>query len=193
MMVKRVGLIAAVMIISALAGTGLFFATQADAELVADKPENRLPAASSTVANERNTEQTVLDRWTLTCRTDAQGEGNKKCSATNRIVDQNTGNALFVWVIGRNNQGDMVAYFQTPTGVLIGQGLTLTLANLESQKIDFYSCDNRRCEAILPLTEALVEEIADLPHLTAKIVSTTGYDLVFKIENNGISDVLHAF
>ena len=198
---RRLALIALLSAVVVLGAAGFFLATRADAELRTEKPEARLPGVSLVAAAEEapvtnkapeakqtNSESVTYDRWTVNCRTEI-GEGSKKCSATNRIVDQKTGKSLFVWVIGKDSQNNLVSYFQTPTGVLIGDGLTLIFDGDESYRIAFRSCDNRRCEATTQMPGTLIEKIIELDKLSVKIVSTTGYNLVFNVENSGIRDV----
>jgi len=199
---RRYGLIALLLAVVVLGAAGFFLATRADADLGAEKPEARLPGVSlvaaadevpaankAPAAKETNSESVTYDRWTVNCRAEAGEAGGKKCSATNRIVDQKSGKSLFVWVIGKDSQNNLVSYFQTPTGVLIGDGLTLILGEDENYKIDFRSCDNRRCEATIQMSGTLIEKIVELDKLSVKIVSTTGYNLVFNIDNGGIRDV----
>jgi len=196
MAMRPLGLITLVAVAAVTAAAGFFFVKQADADFVAELRGNKpaaeqvaqaTPAAAPTPGNGAETK--TFARWSVSCRTGADGAG-KQCTAQNRIVDQKSGKALFVWVIGKDAQNNFVSYFQTPTGVLIGEGLTLILSESENYKLAFRSCDNRRCDVTAQMGAPFVEKLASLEKVSVRLVATTGHNLVFNIENAGIAQAI---
>lgn len=211
---RRFGLITVLVVAAAAAAGGFFFVKHADADFVADlrgstapaqqvaqaKPATQArpaapanPSAQPTPAaapQEQQAETKTFARWTVACTPGDDASAPKKCTATNRIVDQKSGNALFIWVIGRDAQNNFVSYFQTPTGVLIGEGLTLIVSDTENYRLAFRSCDNRRCDVTAQMGADFVQKIAGISNVSARIVATTGQNVVFNIDNSGIAEAI---
>ncbi len=105
------------------------------------------------------TETITYGEWTVACRyTD-----KKVCSATLPMVlqEQNQNVEVGGWIIAHNNQGALLSVLQTPqinVGVLIAKGIELKLGNNRPHHINYVVCGPRRCEASLPMDEALIRE-----------------------------------
>src|SRR5262249_4757132 len=66
-----------------------------------------------------------FDNWAVTCNEFADGPRTKRCSAMLHIMQQNTNQTVFTWTVGIDDKKQLVAIFQTPTGVVIAPGVEL--------------------------------------------------------------------
>ncbi len=194
---RGVALFSFILIVAGLSVGGLLFINKVDAQQGAMVPATATKTAAANSAPENNAATTsvntvVIDNWSLSCRDIADETNRKQCSAVNRIVDQKTGQTLFVWLIGINAEQKLVSSFQTPTGVLIAPGVDLELSNQKTRKISFEACDNRRCDASSLMDETFIDDLKMTSEASAKIISVTGHHIVFKINMAGVQQVLTA-
>jgi invasion protein IalB len=117
------------------------------------------PAAGPSV----RTETITYDAWTVACRYGADGKTGKVCSATLPLVaqQQNQRVNLGAWILAHNTDGALLSVVQTPEvdiGVLIAKGVALKLGNGQPHTINYVVCNPQRCEATLPMDDALIRE-----------------------------------
>lgn len=196
-LMRRLAIVSSILIVAGLSVAGLLFINKVDAQQGAALP---VPESKSTMLNTVSTDNAsatpvntvVIDNWSLSCR-DIAGEVDKKqCSAVNRIADKKTEQVLFVWLVGKNTEQKLVSSFQTPTGVLIAPGVDLELNDQRVRKINFVACDDRRCDANILMDEKFIDDVKITKQASAKIVSVTGHNILFKINTKGIQEVITA-
>lgn len=185
---------------SLLAGAGWIFVTQhAEAEQAPKKPAVAASTAKKNAAKvsgkpaekseaKSDIETTNFGHWTLSCRKDAAN--GKECSAVNRVVEQKSGQVIFIWMLGKDREQNVVSYFQTPTGVIVSEGIRLVFGEGDAQKVDFRACDNRRCDGSVRMDDALIKKVLASKELPVQIVSSAGHNLLFKLDNSGIERIL---
>lgn len=178
-----------------LLGAGLFFINKVDAQQEATVPvpaskTDNVPLVETEASKPDAVTSIDVESWILSCR-DIVGESDKKqCSASNRIVNQESGQVLFVWLVGKNTEEKLVSTFQTPTGIFIAPGLELQLNGPDVHKVDYTACDAQRCVANILMNDKFVAELKNTKELSAKIISVTGHNILFKIDTAGIEEVL---
>jgi len=131
------------------------------------------------------TEILNLDNWVVTCNEFAEGPRKRVCSALLRVVQQNSNQTVFSWTVGVENNKQMVAIMQTPTGVLIAPGVELKVGKLPPRKLPFASCDNGRCVATMPMDDMLLREMEVVPTAEAIIQGSQGNTVQFNIQLKG--------
>lgn len=179
-----------------LAGAGWIFVTQhAEAEQASKKPATAANTGKKNSAKpsekpeaKNDIETTTFGHWTLSCRKDAAN--GKECSAVNRVVEQKSGQVIFIWMLGKDREQNVVSYFQTPTGVIVSEGIRLVFGEGDAQKVDFRACDNRRCDGSIRMDDILIKKVLASKELPIQIVSSAGHNLLFKLDNSGIEKII---
>jgi invasion protein IalB len=131
------------------------------------------------------TEILNLDNWVVTCNEFAEGPRKRVCSALLRIVQQNTNQIVFSWTVAVENNKQMIAIMQTPTGVSIPPGVELKIGKLPPQKLTYASCDNGRCVATMTMDNTLLHEMTVQPTAEAIIQGAQGNTVQFNIQLKG--------
>src|SRR5580704_9564011 len=131
-------------------------------------------------------ETVVYDSWTVSCRDTVGGTAKKTCSMSMQVIDQNRGQVLLVWTIGRNNEGNMLTAIQTPSGVLIKKGVELKLGNTAAHKLDYTACEQARCEASGPVDAAMTKDLTAAANATVTIYAVDGRGINFNMPTTGV-------
>jgi invasion protein IalB len=129
------------------------------------------------------TEILAHDNWTVTCREFADKRRN--CSAVLQVVQQQNNQVLFVWVLGKNNDGKLMSVLQTPTGVTLAPGVEIKLSRGAARKATFVNCDTSRCEATLEVDDAFIRDASASDNVEATIYSNAGQGVKFTLPFKG--------
>lgn len=149
--------------------------------------KGRALAQNSGAAPQR-IETTVHDSWTVTCR-DAADKKNA-CTAVLRVTDNQSGNVVLIWAVGKDQSDKLTAVIQTPTGVQIAPGVALKIGNGNSRKLAYASCSPRQCDATLPADAAFLKEVTAGTEATATITLVDGRSAEFKFPLAGSAAAL---
>lgn len=87
------------------------------------------------------------------------GADPKSCIARQQLVEADTRKTVFIWSIGHGPEGKLLAVFHTPTGILLPEGIRFQAGDAAQRRIAFRTCDDTRCEAILPLADDVFAEL----------------------------------
>ena len=136
------------------------------------------------------TEIVPHENWTVTCREFA--DKRRACSAVLQVVQQQNNQVLFVWVLGKSNEGKLVGVLQTPTGVTLAPGVEVKLSRGGSRKATFVNCDASRCEATLDLDDAFIREASGSENADATIFSNAGQGVKFTLPLKGFDKAIAA-
>lgn len=158
------------------------------------QPQPRPPAAAPQSAPQQppaapaqpqpvRTEIVPYDNWTVTCREFADKRRN--CSAVLQVVQQQNSQVLFVWVLGKSNEGKLVSVLQTPTGVTLAPGVEVKLARGAPRKATYVNCDPSRCEATLELDDAFIRDASATETVEATMYSNAGQGVKFTLPFKG--------
>jgi invasion protein IalB len=149
-------------------------------------PSGQAPAAQAAPPQvPTRTEILNFENWAVTCNEFADGPKAKRCSALLQILQQNTNQIVFTWMVAMDDRRQLVAVMQTPTGVVIPPGVELRVGKLPSQKIPFASCDPGRCIATTTVDANLLREMTTSPTAEAVIQGSQGNTVQFNIQLKG--------
>jgi invasion protein IalB len=136
------------------------------------------------------TEIVPHDNWTVTCREFA--DRRRSCSAVLQVVQQQNNQVLFVWVLGKNNDGKLMSVLQTPTGVTLAPGVEVKLSRGSPRKAAFVNCDASRCEATLDTDDAFVRDASGSDNVEATLYSNAGQGVKFTLPFKGFDKAVAA-
>lgn len=141
------------------------------------------------------TETTNFENWVLTCQElpPAAGAktGKKTCWAIMRVTDGKTNRVVIVWKLGRDAKDVPTLAITTPTGVLVRDGVDVTLGQTV-RKLAYQWCSPQECEASSPYDAAFEKDLAAGKEATLVFKLQDGRQLNVKVAINGIDKVLAA-
>jgi invasion protein IalB len=152
-------------------------------------PQQAAPTAPAQPQPVR-TEITPHDNWTVTCRDFA--DKRRACSAVLQVVQQQNNQVLFVWVLGKNNEGKLVSVLQTPTGVTLAPGVEVKLARGATRRATYVNCETNRCEATLDMDDAFIRDASGSESVEATLYSNAGQGVKFTLPFKGFDKALAA-
>lgn len=157
------------------------------ARLAQSQPAQPAPPQEEPAAPKIPTHSEVFrfDGWIVTCNEFEGGPKTRLCSAVLQIFEQKSHQAMFSWTVGLGSNKQVVAIFQTPTGVAIAPGLELRIGDAPGRKIPFASCDTGHCVATLKVDAVFMKEMTTAPTAHAVIHGEQGNTVEFNIEIKG--------
>ena len=136
------------------------------------------------------TEIVANDNWTVTCREFA--DKKRTCSGVLQVVQSQNNQVLFVWILGKNNDGKLMSVLQTPTGISIAPGVEVKTAKGPAKKAVYVNCEQSRCEATLDMDDAFIRDASGSDQVEATIFSNTGQGVKFALPFKGFDKALAA-
>lgn len=164
-------------------------AQAAPAQPAPQQPQTAAPSAPPQPQPVR-TEITPQENWTITCRDFA--DKRRVCSAVLQVVQQQNNQVLFVWVLGKSNDGKLVSVLQTPTGVTLAPGVEVKLARGAPRKATYVNCEASRCEATLDMDDAFIRDASGSENVEATLFSNAGQGLKFTLPFKGFDKAIAA-
>jgi invasion protein IalB len=160
----------------------------------------RPPAAHAQAPSQR-VETTTYDAWTVTCRETA---GKKECRAVLRAASgESRGQPVLIWEIGVNNEGRQVTTLRVPVGlatkkenqmvgggIMIPNGIELKFGNSQARRINYMSCNPRRCVAEAAVDDTLVREANANATATVTVYVIGGQPVPLQFGIKGIDKAL---
>ena len=113
-----------------------------------------------------NMTKSAFQAWSLVCR---DWPGNeRRCVLFIAAADPDAKQVLLTFSVARTPQGMPVLVVDTPPGVTVDDGVTVTAGAAEAMKLPIQSCSPQRCRAIAELTSSLrgALESADVTSVT---------------------------
>jgi invasion protein IalB len=129
--------------------------------------------------------------WEARCAT-PPGRTTQLCTAVLQVINNQNKNVLMSWIVGPDDKGALQAVFQTPTGVMIGNGVDVKLGNAAVRKISFQTCTPQQCTATGPMNDAFVKEITGAERANITLTAANGQALNFGIPVAGFDKALAA-
>jgi invasion protein IalB len=119
-------------------------------------------------ANLAGMTKTAFQGWSLVCRDMAASGSSRRCVLFMAIADPAMRQVLLSFSVARTPQGVPVLLVDTPAGVSVDQGVTVTPGAAESVKMRIQTCGPQRCRAVTQLDSALQAalEAADMTSVT---------------------------
>jgi invasion protein IalB len=133
----------------------------------------------------QKTETINYENWVLTCREFLEGPKKRSCSMTVAVQKQDTNQIVLALTVQPNEQGQMVASIQTPTGIAIAPGVELKLEKAAARKLAFDFCEPSRCSASLIADKNFAREASAAASLTVIVQSSDGKPVNFEFPIKG--------
>ncbi len=129
--------------------------------------------------------------WVFNCGLNPQ-TSKKQCTIAQQLTDEKSKSVVFAWLIGNDGNGNLLAIWQTPTGVLVNRGVVVDLGADKPVAVPFTSCITGRCEAIANLAPEFVDSLVKATSATATVVAVNGQSLTFNLSVNGLARAIDA-
>lgn len=129
--------------------------------------------------------------WEARCTT-PPGQTAQLCTAVLQIINNQNKSVLMSWIVGPDDKGALQSIFQTPTGVMIGNGVEVKIGNAAARKVSYQSCNPQQCTASGPMNDAFVKEITAAERANITLTAANGQALNFGIPVGGFDKALAA-
>lgn len=139
---------------------------------------------------------TVISReahgdWIHTC-VQLPGSGDTRCGISQQLTHNETGASVFVWRIVQDGNGNLVAEWETPTGLVVGRGIVLDAGTDEPIAIPFQACAQTGCIAVATLAPDFLETLSRAESASAVIFPIGGQGVRLNLSVNGLVESLVA-
>ena len=128
--------------------------------------------------------------WQVRCQNG--NAATKLCTAVLEVVDNKSKQVLMAWIVGPDPKGGLQTVFQTPSGVLVGNGIDIKIANAATRHLNYMSCMPQQCTAVAPMDEAFVKEALAAPKADVTVYAANGKAVAFGIPVTGFDKALAA-
>jgi len=161
----------------------------------APKPAAAAPAApaatattppAATAANQG----TSYGDWRYICP--AAVTGGPGCTIMQQLTDNKSGAVVVLWRITRLADGTLVSDWQTPTGILVNRGFTITGAAAKPVAIPYSACTPNNCAAVVNFAPDFVAALAKTDKVSGTIFALNGQGVTFNFSVKGLPDALVA-
>ena len=120
--------------------------------------------------------------------------GDVRCSISQQLADAGSNTPIFRWRISKGPDGALIGEWDTPSGVIVGQGIVLDAGWDKPARIPFQACFPEGCQAVAGFDPDAVDRLSK----TGKAVVTMfpvdagsgGVQLVFSVK--GLPEALAA-
>lgn len=161
-------------------------------------PWTQASAAASPEATAKTPDPTVtvlrgqpIGDWIFNCGMNPQ-TSKKQCTIAQQLTDEKTKSVVFAWLIGNDGAGNLVAVWQTPTGVLVNRGVVIDVGTEKPIAVPYTSCIAGHCEAIANLAPDFIETLVKATGATATVYTLAGQSLTFKLSVQGLAKAIDA-
>lgn len=129
--------------------------------------------------------------WTFNCGPHPQ-TSRKQCTIAQQLTDKRTQSVVFAWLIGDDGDGNLVAVWQTPTGILVNRGVVVDVGIERPIAVPFTSCITGHCEAVANLAPDFIDTLTKATKATATVFTLAGESLTFSLSVNGLAEAIDA-
>lgn len=178
----------------------VFFSTaeQGSWSLNFPMPWQTSPAVASPEVDKQAPQPTVtvlrgkpIGDWIFNCGMNPQ-TSKKQCTIAQQLTDSKTKSVVFAWLIGNDGAGNLVAIWQTPTGVLVNRGVVIDVGTAKPIAVPYTSCIAGHCEAIANLAPDFIKSLINATSATATVYTLAGQSLTFTLSVNGLAQAIDA-
>lgn len=129
--------------------------------------------------------------WIFNCGMNPR-TSRKQCTIAQQLTDKRTQSVVFAWLIGDDGDGNLVAVWQTPTGVLVNRGVVVDVGADKPISVPFTSCISGHCEAVANLALDFIDILTRATKATATVFTVSGERLTFSLSVNGLAQAIDA-
>ena len=197
-----------VLLLAALSGGAVaaWYAGVIEVPMLSRPDASGQPAAPAPVAQQasgqpaptapQQPQPTVISReahgdWIHTC-VQMPGGGETRCGISQQLTHNETGTSVFVWRIVQDGNGNLVAEWETPTGLIVGRGIVLDAGTEEPIAIPFQACAQTGCIAVATLAPDFLETLSRAESASAVIYPIGGQGVRLMLSVDGLVESLVA-
>jgi invasion protein IalB len=187
----------AVLLVAA-AGGAYYIGTLSSSQAI---QQSQTPAQAPTTSQQAPAQQAApaiqwrtigtFGSWEARCTT-PPGQTAQLCTAVLQIINNQNKSVLMSWIVGPDEKGVLQAILQTPTGVMIANGVEIKVGNAAARKVSYQSCNTQQCTASGPMNDAFVKEITVAERANITLTAINGQALNFGIPVGGLDKALAA-
>jgi invasion protein IalB len=137
-----------------------------------------------------NVTRSAFEAWSLVCRNPA---GERRCVLFIAVADSQRKQVLLTFSIARTPQNMPVLVVDTPAGVLVDQGMTVTADGAEPFRIPVQSCGPQRCRAVTDLTPSLQAALESAAVTSVTYTKVDNQQSTFNLPTRGFKDGITAW
>lgn len=187
----------AVLLVAA-AGGAYYIGTLSSSQATQQSPAPAQASASSQQAPAQQAAPAMQWRtigtfgsWEARCTT-PPGQTAQLCTTLLQIINNQNKSVLMSWIVGPDEKGVLQSILQTPTGVMIANGVEIKVGNAPARKVSYQSCNTQQCTASGPMNDAFVKEITVAERANITLTAANGQALNFGIPVGGFDKALAA-
>ncbi len=155
------------------------------------KPTETVASVAKPADQEAVVDRKVIGDWVYGCL-NRDRPASKQCFIRQQLADDKTKAPVFTWTLGQGPKGDIVAVWQTPTGVIVAAGVSLDIGGERPIPVPYRVCTPGQCQAVANLEPDFVDRLVKAEKARATIVSANGKGLAFDFSVKGLADGLAA-
>lgn len=155
------------------------------------QPQIPIAPASPPPPAPHRTEILRFDNWVVTCN-EFEPPKKRVCDARLQFVNANTNQLLLEWTFWLNDNKQVQARLQTPTGVNIPAGVDVQPEKGPARKLAFESCEAGFCFASMVMDANLVRDLSASTIAELTIQASNGNSARFNLQIKGIGKALAA-
>lgn len=138
-----------------------------------------------------NMTKSAFQAWSLVCR---DWPGNeRRCVLFIAVADPDAKQVLLTFSIARTPQGMPILVVDTPPGVAVEDGVTVTVGSTEALKVPIQSCAAQRCRAVTELTSSLRAALEAADVTSVSYVKADAKQSTYNLPTRGFRDGLSAW
>jgi invasion protein IalB len=151
------------------------------------------PGQQQTVAAPQPTvvKREAIGDWIHLC-VQFPGNNQVRCGISQQLNNAQSGTGVFLWRIVQDGNGGFVGEWETPTGVVVGRGITLDAGTEKPITIPFQACTQSGCIAVANLAPDFLVAISKAQQASAVVVPIGGQGVRLNLSVKGLADGLTA-
>jgi invasion protein IalB len=135
--------------------------------------------------------KSAFQAWSLACRNPTPSD--KRCVLFIAVADPQKKQVVLTFSIARTPKGAPVLVVDTPPGVVVDQGMTVTAGAAEPIKIPIQSCGPRVCRAMTDLTPSLQAALEEAALTSVAYTKADNQQATFNLPTRGFKDGIAAW
>jgi invasion protein IalB len=172
-----IAILVAAIVAAAGAGAVLYFRSATPPPQPPQLTIPQLPPGTQTFGN-----------WALVCGQAQEGQDAGRCGLLMRVIDQQAQRVLMSLTVSRGPQGNAIMVINTPPGVVIPAGVSLTPENGTAETGGIQVCRPQGCTGVILLTETLISEMSTVTMTALGYTAATGQPVNLNLPTTGFAE-----
>jgi invasion protein IalB len=130
----------------------------------------------------------TFGNWALVCGQGQTAEDAGRCGLLMRVIDQQAQRVLMSLNVTRGPQGNAIVVINTPPGVVIPAGVSLTPENGTAETGGIQVCRPQGCTGVILLTETLLAEMSAAEMTMLGYTAASGQPVNLNLPTTGFAE-----